>query len=81
MAKERCTAHLMKSKHFRHALINAHDAYKQGLPHYANDWVFSGYHLHLIDEKFGYNYFTDPIKNKQTIAAIDANIKQTRIEL
>lgn len=74
MAKQRTTEHLMKSKNFRRALVDCYNRNQMGLPHYAEGWVFSGYHLNLIDKKFGYNYFTDPVKNKKTIEAIDANL-------
>jgi hypothetical protein len=74
MAKERCTDHLMHSTHFKEALVDAFHMHQMGLPHEAKNWLFSGYHLHLIDEKFGYNYFTDPAKNKKTIDQINANL-------
>ena len=82
MAKARTTEHLMKSKNFRTALVDCFDKNTMGLPHYAHPWVFSGFHLNLIDKKFDYNYFTDVEKNKKTIAAIDANLNSvSRIEL
>jgi hypothetical protein len=82
LAKERSTNTLMNSVHFKNALLDCFKKGQEGLPHYSNGWIFSGYHLHLIDEKFGYNYFTDPIKNKKTIQAIEANLNMnTRIIL
>jgi hypothetical protein len=74
MAKERCTDRLMHSKHFKSALVDAFNMHQAGLPHEARNWLFSGYHLHLIDEKFGYNYFTNFEKNKKTIEQINANL-------
>ena len=74
MAKERCTDRLMHSKHFKSALVDAFNMHQVGLPHEAKNWLFSGYHLHLIDEKFGYNYFTNFEKNKKTIEQINANL-------
>lgn len=73
-AKEHCTYHLMRSRHFKQALQETMLWNQRGLPHEAPGWVFSGYHLNLIDQKFGYNYFTDIDKNRKTIAAIDANL-------
>ncbi len=81
-AKENARKRLFNSQFFRRALIDCYVKGQSGLPHYADPWIFSGYHLHLIDEKFGYNYFTDPIKNQQAVAEIDANlnsIKRTEI--
>lgn len=73
-AKKQCTEHLMRSPHFLKALKDTYLWNQRGLPHEAPNWVFSGYHLNLIDDKFGYHYFTDPEKNKKTIAAIEANL-------
>jgi tryptophan halogenase len=74
LAKERSTKTLMNSVHFKKALEDCYKKGQDGLPHYSNGWVFSGYHLHLIDEKFGYNYFSDADKNKKTIEAINRNL-------
>lgn len=74
MAKKRTTAHLMRSKYFKHALADCFAAGQAGLPHYAQGWIFSAYHLHLIDKFFNYNYFTDETKNKKTIEAINLSL-------
>lgn len=71
--KELTTAHLMKSKHFEKALIETAEWNRRGLPHFAPGWVFSGFHLNLIDEKLGYNYFTNTEKNKKTVDLIRSN--------
>lgn len=73
-AKEITTEHLMRSQHFRKALLDTSLWNQRGLPHEAPGWVFSGYHLNLIDEKFEYNYFTNHELNKKTIMAINANL-------
>jgi len=69
-AVERTTGHLMKSTNFKHALTNCFEMNEIGLPHYSDPWIFGGYHLNLIDKKFGYNYFSDPVKNKHTLEKI-----------
>ncbi len=73
-AKDNARNRLFRSTHFRKALIDCFVKSQAELPHYADPWIFSGYHLHLIDEKFGYNYFTDPIKNREAVAEIDSNL-------
>jgi hypothetical protein len=74
MAKERSTKTIMNSPHFKRALVDCFRKGQDGLPHFAESWVFSGYHLHLIDKKFGYNYFTDLEKNKKTLEAVERNL-------
>lgn len=77
-AKENTRKHLFKSEHFRKVLLDCWIKGQAGLPHAANPWIFNGHHLHVIDEKFAYNYFTDKGKNRAALAEIDANLAKDK---
>lgn len=75
--KDVCTEHLMNSPHFKKALHETMLWNQRRLPHEAPNWIFSGYHLNLIDRKLGYNYFSNYDINRKMLAKVEANLNKT----